>query len=231
MTLSDNDSARTTFTVDGRMNRARVSLVEATPTDDGPGRGVTGWDATYAADGAPAGEPHRAVVDVAQPLAPGRALDIACGTGRHSLWLAERGWRVTGLDFSQEGLLRASRAADTRRLRVDWVLADARAWEPTGDGYDLVLLSFVHLPEVFSRATGWLRPDGRLLVVGHAVRNLRDGVGGPRDPALLHDHAGLAAGAAGARLQVLRAAEVARETSDGTVYEAVLVAQRPTTRS
>ncbi len=185
------------------------------------------WDAKHASGGAAPGPAHPAVVEAASSRTPGRALDIACGTGRHSLWLAENGWRVTGVDFSIEGLTKASAAADVSGLHVDWVLADARAWEPPGDPYDLVLLSFVQLPEVFERATGWLAPGGLLVTVGHAVRNLEEGVGGPRDPALLHDHVHLAARATGARLRVMRAAEVPRATPEGTAYDAVLVAQRP----
>ncbi len=194
---------------------------------DAPGRGVDGWDARYAAEESAPGEPHPVVVQAVDVTHPGRALDIACGTGRHSLWLAENGWRVTGLDFSREGLRRASAAADRRGVRVDWVLADLRAWEPTVDGYDLVLMSFVQLGDVFVRATGWVRPGGLFVVVGHSERNLREGVGGPKDPRLHHDHVDLAARATGARLRVLRAAEVAHSTPDGTAYEAVLVAQRP----
>jgi 2-polyprenyl-3-methyl-5-hydroxy-6-metoxy-1,4-benzoquinol methylase len=36
-------------------------------------------------------------------LTPGRALDLGSGEGRNALWLAERGWRVTGVDFSEVG--------------------------------------------------------------------------------------------------------------------------------
>lgn len=195
-----------------------------------PGRGVAGWDAQHAASKPEPGPPHPAVVEAASARPPGRALDIACGTGRHSLWLAQQGWRVTGLDFSIEGLTKASAAADKSGRIVDWVLADARAWDPPGDPYDLVLLSFVQLPEVLERATAWIAPGGLLVTVGHAVRNLTEGVGGPSDPRLLHDHVHLAARATGARLRVLRAAEVARDTPEGTVYDAVVVAERPGTR-
>ncbi len=148
-----------------------------------PGRGVAGWDAQHAASKPEPGPPHPAVVEAASARPPGRALDIACGTGRHSLWLAQQGWRVTGLDFSIEGLTKASAAADKSGRIVDWVLADARAWDPPGDPYDLVLLSFVQLPEVLERATAWIAPGGLLVTVGHAVRNLDRGRRRPQRPA------------------------------------------------
>jgi trans-aconitate methyltransferase len=69
-------------------------------------------------------------------LAPGRALDLGCGAGRSSIWLAERGWQVTGVDFS-DAALELARAA---RPDADWVLADLREYEPAAAAYDLVLL-------------------------------------------------------------------------------------------
>jgi len=55
----------------------------------------------------------------------GAVLDVGCGTGRHSIELAERGYAVTGLDLSPEMLALAKREADTRNVRVEWVRGDA----------------------------------------------------------------------------------------------------------
>ncbi len=49
-------------------------------------------------------EPARELTDAMQNVPPGRALDLACGSGRHSRWLAERGWQVTGIDREQADL-------------------------------------------------------------------------------------------------------------------------------
>jgi SAM-dependent methyltransferase len=59
-------------------------------------------------------------------LLPGALiLDVGCGTGRHSIGLAKRGYAVTGLDLSAEMLARATEASTAAGLRVEWIQADA----------------------------------------------------------------------------------------------------------
>ena len=59
-------------------------------------------------------------------LPPGsRILDVGCGTGRHSVEFAQRGFRVTGVDISAEMLAEARRSAELAKVKVDWVEADA----------------------------------------------------------------------------------------------------------
>jgi len=52
-------------------------------------------------------------------------LDVGCGTGRHAVELAKRGYAVTGLDLSAEMLARAAAAANTADVHVEWIRADA----------------------------------------------------------------------------------------------------------
>jgi hypothetical protein len=112
-------------------------------------------------------------------------------------------------------------------LAVGWIVADVLTWQPgPGASYDLVLAAYLHLPEdVLSNATSWLAPGGVLVVVGHALRNLTDGVGGPSDPSLLHTPAALRAAAGD--LTVERCEEIVRTTDDGDAIDAVLIARRP----
>ena len=56
-------------------------------------------------------EPNRFLVAEVVDLSPGRALDLACGEGRNAIWLAEQGWTVTGVDFSNVALDKARRLA------------------------------------------------------------------------------------------------------------------------
>jgi SAM-dependent methyltransferase len=186
------------------------------------------WDERYAAsDRVWSAGPNAEVERIVGGWSPGRALDLGAGEGRHAVWLASLGWRVTAVDFSAVGLATGEAQATSRRLSVDWVVADARSWQPPdGARYDLVLVSYLHLPEdVLSRARDWLSVGGRLVVVGHALRNLTQGVGGPSDPSLLHTMEGLGAAASG--LQVERCEEVVRHTDGGDAIDVVLIARRP----
>ena len=173
--------------------------------------------------------PNEHVAEIVAPLAPGAAVDLGAGEGRHSIWLAERGWQVTAVDFAEVGLERGRREAAERTVgdRISWVPADVTTWAPpAGRLLDLVLVAYLHLPEdVFREAASWVAPGGHLVVVGHALRNLTDGVGGPQDPALLHTPDQLQEKAAG--LDILRCEEVERTTDGGALaIDVVLVARR-----
>jgi SAM-dependent methyltransferase len=192
------------------------------------GRGPQMWDERYgAAERVWSAGPNREVERIVAGWVPGRALDLGAGEGRHALWLAEKGWQVTAVDFSAVGIDRGRREAESRGLAVDWVVEDVTGWHPPeGTAYDLALVAYLHIPEdVFSRLGRWLAPGGALVVVGHALRNLTEGVGGPQDPALLHTTVQLRAAAQD--LDVERCEEVLRSTDAGDAIDVVLVARRP----
>ncbi len=140
-------------------------------------------------------------------LVPGRALDLGSGEGRNALWLAQRGWRVTAVDFSDVGVAKARRLAEGLGVEVDWVVADLRSYHPPEDTFDVVIQSFVHLPAnergaILRRASAALRPGGSILVVGYDVSHLDHGApGGPSDPALLLTVDGLVADLAGLEIE------------------------------
>ena len=129
------------------------------------------------------GRPSRFVVSAVEGSEPGRALDLACGAGRHAVWLAERGWQVTAVDFSEIALAEARRLAAARAVDVEWIAADVLVWEPPAEAFELVLLLYLQVPAhelrtVLERATRALAPGGRLVVVGHHADNLEHGHGG-----------------------------------------------------
>ncbi len=134
-------------------------------------------------------EPNPFVVAETADLPPGAAADVACGEGRNAVWLAGRGWSVTGVDFSAVALDEARTLAAAAGVDVEWVHADALAWAPPRE-YDLVLVASLQLPPperaaALRTAAGAVAPGGSLLVVAHDARNRR-GVGGPGDERVLH---------------------------------------------
>ncbi|MFC4494892.1 class I SAM-dependent methyltransferase [Streptomyces ovatisporus] len=121
------------------------------------------------------GNPNPQLVAEVRELTPGTALDVGCGEGGDVIWLARQGWRVTGADFSANGLARAARHADEAGVaeRTDWWQVDARTFAAEGRSYDLVTTHFLHPPDhgmagVTGRLAEAVAPGGHLLVVGHA---------------------------------------------------------------
>jgi len=133
---------------------------------------------------------NRFLVAEVADLDPGRALDLACGEGRNAVWLAERGWEVTGVDFSDVGLAKAAKLAEERDVKVDWVGADLLEYVPEPGAFALVAVLYLHVvatkrQAILARAAAAVAPGGVVLVVGHDSSNLTDGRGGPQDPAIL----------------------------------------------
>jgi SAM-dependent methyltransferase len=166
-------------------------------------------------------------------LVPGRALDLGAGEGRHTLWLARAGWSVVAVDFVPVALERGRAVAGEEPeigARIHWVAADLRSFVPEPQAFDLVLLAYIHLPAadragLLRRAAAGLAGDGTLLVVGHATRNATDGVGGPRDVAVLFEPADVLADLRDSGLSVEVAEERLRPV-DGSERPAVDVVVR-----
>lgn len=146
------------------------------------------WDTRYEEEELVwSAEPNLFLPPIVEQLEVGTALDLACGEGRNAIWLARQGWDVTGVDYSSVGIDKATKiAGDTD---VDWVVADVTTYEPRTT-FDLVIIVYVHLDpdgmrSLFANAARALAPGGTLIAMGHALRNLTEGVGGPPYPEIL----------------------------------------------
>ncbi|WP_419999744.1 class I SAM-dependent methyltransferase [Streptomyces boninensis] len=193
---------------------------------------ASAWDDRYAAhDLVWGGAPNRWVAQETGELPIGRALDLAAGEGRNAIWLAERGWRVTAVDFSAVALDRGRKLAAERpaevAARIAWVREDVLSYEPAPGSYDLVVLAYLQLPAderepVWRRAAAALAPGGSLLVVGHDSTNLTEGIGGPQDASVLYTPADVLGAVADAGLKTVRADQVRRRVEkDGVVADAI----------
>lgn len=128
------------------------------------------WDERYGDDLMWSGHPNEQLVVEASDLTPSTALDVGCGEGADAIWLAQRGWRVTGIDVSAKALSRAARAAEMAGVDVAWRpvgLADFDGWT-----YDLVIAFYPALlrgdGSIIETLLATVAPGGLLLVVHHA---------------------------------------------------------------
>ncbi len=126
-------------------------------------------------------------------LLPGRALDLAAGEGRNAVWLAERGWSVRAVDFSDVAIEKGKQLAAERKVadKIDFQVDDLRDYEPDRGSFDLVALIYLQIPRaelapIIARAARAVAPGGTFLLVAHDSSNLEHGYGGPQDPDLLY---------------------------------------------
>lgn len=149
------------------------------------------WNARYAAKELVwSAGPNESFAREVEHLAPGRALDLGCGEGRNAIYLAEHGWRVTAIDFSDVAIDKARRIAERRGVTVDWRVEDVSTSDLPQGAFDLVAVLFLHTgarerDAWMKRAIAAVAPGGTFLYIGHDLSNIDKGVGGPRDPAVL----------------------------------------------
>jgi tellurite methyltransferase len=120
--------------------------------------GIARWNQRFL-EQPEAGAPLPLVVATAEQLPPGRALDLACGTGRNALWLAQQGWSITAVDGAPAAIASLS--------RVTAILADLEAGEyPIEESaWDLILITYYLQRDLFEPAKAGLRPGGTLIAV------------------------------------------------------------------
>jgi SAM-dependent methyltransferase len=141
------------------------------------GEAETHWEGFYSEDSRRwSGRPNPVLVEVAGGLAVGRALDLGCGEGADVLWLAQRGFTVTGVDVSATAVDRARAHAAEAGLseQVTVERHDLARSFPAGE-FDLVSAQYLHSPaelpraDILRRAARAIAPGGTLVVVGHAA--------------------------------------------------------------
>lgn len=142
---------------------------------------MTTWDERFRSGSYPADPgPSRVLREYTEESTDGRALDVACGTGRNTVFLAEQGYEVDAIDQSAEGL-RITRERATEcgvGDRVNFVQADATAFDYPAGQYGLVTISFFRTLDRLSDLKDALEPNG-LLFYQHHLRSDPPAEAGP----------------------------------------------------
>jgi SAM-dependent methyltransferase len=141
------------------------------------------WDRRYATGEYVArAQPSPFLLEWLDRIPVGRALDVATGTGRNALALADAGFEVAAVDISAVALDRARAEGEERGLPVDWILADLDDEALPGDGYDLIAVLRYRNPDLWPRLAAAMAPGG-WIVIEHHLRTSREDVVGPSDDA------------------------------------------------
>jgi len=181
------------------------------------------WDQRYSGDELVwTSSPNQFLVAEAVGLQAGRAVDLACGEGR-KLDLARR----AGLAGDRRRLLagragQGQRFADLWGVQITWVESAVKEWTPPPEGFDLVAMCYLQLPQpsrkaVLAMAASAVSQGGTLLVIAHDVDNLTRGFGGPPNPDVLYQVSEVTEAAVNAGLTVERAEQAIRvvDTDEG----------------
>ncbi|MFO1334875.1 MAG: class I SAM-dependent methyltransferase [Piscinibacter sp.] len=146
------------------------------------------WNQRYAGDELLFGEAPNDYLRAQAPRLPrhGRALCVADGEGRNSVWLAQQGLQVDAFDIAERGVAKARALARRHGVAVDFAVADGDALAWPQAVYDLVAAIFIQFADpamrqrLFANMLRALRPGGLLVLQGYTPRQLQYRSGGPQ---------------------------------------------------
>lgn len=127
------------------------------------------WDERYRSGEHTTKEPSPLLRTAIEKLKPGRALDLACGVGRHAIFLAEHGWNVTAVDASRAGIEILNQRAREAGVTVDAHVADLERGEfhLEQDAYDLVCVFYYLQRNLFPPIRAGVKPVGSVVAAIH----------------------------------------------------------------
>ena len=136
---------------------------------------IRGWEERYRAEDRRTEDveaaPTQLVIETAQRLHPGTALDLACGTGRNALWLAKQGWRVTAVDGAAAAIETLRARAEEQGVSVDATVADLQrgGYHIEESSWDLIVIAYYLQRDLFEAAKRGVKSGGTLLAIVHTT--------------------------------------------------------------
>ena len=138
------------------------------------------WNKRYAEDSYRKGNPVTLLENWIEHIPRGKAIDIACGSGRNALFMAQAGFDVDAIDISSEGLKKAYDNARKQGLNINWIEYDLeRPYNFDTDYQLIVVMWYVNLP-LISRLCDCMAPGAYLICEEHMLSDCD--VAGPRNP-------------------------------------------------
>jgi SAM-dependent methyltransferase len=118
-------------------------------------------------------QPNELLIDAVKNRKPGHALDIGMGEGRNSVFLAMKGWDVTGFDISEEGLAKARRNAQRAGVKINIIHIADEEFEYGTNQWDLIVLVYMPLPltsaSYVRRLRKAMKPGGIIVIEGYSM--------------------------------------------------------------
>ena len=136
---------------------------------------IQGWEERYRSEArtgtTESSGPTKLVVDTARNLPAGRALDLACGSGRNALWLAAEGWQIQALDGAAAAIEMLRESARHTGLVLSAQVADLQSssFYLAKAAWDLVIICYYLQVDLIARAKEAVQPGGVLLVIVHTT--------------------------------------------------------------
>jgi len=109
-------------------------------------------------------EPNAFLVEVVKGRKPGRALDVAMGQGRNTIWLAEQGWDTTGFDPADQAVAAARATAERLGLTIHTEITTMEEFEFGENRWDLIVLSYAGCSQLARQVETALKPGGIVVV-------------------------------------------------------------------
>jgi SAM-dependent methyltransferase len=109
-------------------------------------------------------DPNKFLVRMLEGLEPGKALDVAMGQGRNTIYLAQKGWEVTGFDPADLAIESARQSAKSLGLEINTVVARNQDFQWGEDQWDLILLSYAGGRQYVEPITRSLRSGGVVIL-------------------------------------------------------------------
>lgn len=130
---------------------------------------IRAWHERYRSAAESESEPAPLLRETAAQLHPGRALDLACGSGRNALWLARQGWSVTAVDGTAAAIEILRERASRRAVKLDAQVADIEKHEYRieSSAWDLIAFCYYLQRDLFEPAKSGVAPGGVLLAIVH----------------------------------------------------------------